>query len=359
MKSTALVIVALLLGTQLAPAQTQTAAASPPDPPNIRVGVTLFVDYTINQQPKIRDADGNTVTASAFNIGRSYINVTGNLTRHVSFRITPDVTRETGVGSALDGSYSFRLKFALVQWNLDDRLTAGSFARLGMQPNPWFEHVEPVYRYRFQGPLFEEREGYMRSADVGAVFRYNLPKNFGDVQTGFFNGEGFAQFEVNDQKSFMLRGSLRPAPGHAVLSGFRVTGYINRDAYVKNAARRRAIAAVTFENPRINAGFNYLATTDQRSVTLREVRGRGWSMFVTPRVGKGWEGLLRVDRLEPDTDATSQLRRRTIAGIAYWLPAQGAITSAIMLDVDNATFRGFSPAQPTDRRIALHALVNF
>ena len=30
-----------------------------------------------------------------------------------------------------------------------------------------------------------------------------------------------------------------------------------------------------------------------------------------------------------------------------------------MLDYDNATFDGFSPSQPTQKRLAVHALVNF
>src|SRR4051794_21527294 len=115
-------------------AQTPPAAVAPADPPSIKVGVLLFADYTVQQQPKIVDADGNTVTLSAFQITRSYINVTGAISKAIAFRITPDIVRETGVGSSLNGSYTFRLKFAYAQWNLDEVLHQGSFARFGMQP---------------------------------------------------------------------------------------------------------------------------------------------------------------------------------------------------------------------------------
>ena len=51
------------------------AAAAPcaaqDDTPKISVGATLFADYTIQQQPRILDADGNTVTLNQFEIGRS------------------------------------------------------------------------------------------------------------------------------------------------------------------------------------------------------------------------------------------------------------------------------------------------
>ena len=361
MKPLALAVAVLLLCPAPATAQATPPAAPAPaaDAPSIRLGVLIFADYTVNQEPKIRDADGNEVTYSAFQIGRTYLVVTGNLSRTVSFRVTPEVRRETGVGSSLNGSYVFRLKHAWLQWNLDDHVSPGSHARFGMQPNPWFEFYEPVYRYRFQGTIFDEREGYMLSSDVGATFRYNLPREFGDIQTGFYNGEGYSFAEVNDQKAFIIRGTIRPVPGHAVFRGLRVTGFFNKDAYVKNADRQRAIGAVTFEHRYVHAGFHVLSTKDQPSATARAVDGRGWSMFVTPRPGKGLEGLVRIDRLEPDQDAPARVRKRTIAGVAYWFPMQGNLTTALMLDVDHATFDGFAPARPTDRRIALHALLNF
>ena len=329
------------------------------DTPAIRVGATIFADYTYQQQPKIKDAAGNEVTLSAFQIGRTYINVTGQINHYLLFRVTPDIARETGAGSSLNGSYTFRLKYAYLQWNLDDHMAKGSFARFGMQQNPYFDFFEAVYRYRFQGTIFNEREGYQSSADVGASFRYNFPQNYGDIQTGFFNGENYNRPEVNNQKSFMFRGTVRPFHTHATLRGLRFTGFINNDAYVKNADRNRSLFAVTFEHPYLNAAYEYLTTKDQTLPTASVADGRGWSIFVTPRTVWGWEGIVRFDHLVPRKDLKNQVRERTIAGVAYWFPHQGNVSSALLFDVDNATFDGFSPAQPTQRRIAVHALVNF
>jgi hypothetical protein len=335
------------------------ATPAPADTPSIKVGALIFADYTVQQRPKIEDPDGNDVTLSAFQITRSYINVSGNVTRNISFRLTPDIARETGVGSSLNGSYTFRLKYAYAQWSFDDHLTKGSFARFGMQPTPWVEFIDAVYRYRFQGATFEDREGFLPSSDVGAAFRYSLPGDYGDVQAAVFNGETYARPELNDQKSVQLRGTLRPAPGHAVLRGLRVTGFWDHDAYVKSAERRRAIVGVTFEHPHLNAGFNYLDAKDQTSATGTAIGARAWSAFVTPRTARGWEGLLRFDRLEPNTAVASQKKKRIIAGVAYWFAHQGTVASALLFDVDHTTFDGFSPALPTQRKIALHAMVSF
>jgi hypothetical protein len=340
---------------------TPAAGYTPPDDtPSIKVGVTIFADYTINHQPKVVDADGNTITLNQFQVGRSYINVTGNISHLVAFRITPDIVRESGVANTLNGSYVFRVKYAFAQFNLDDWMTKGSWLRLGVQQTPYVDFAEGIYRYRFQGTIFEEREGFMSSSDAGASFHYNLPQNYGELHTGFYNGENYNKPEVNDQKGWETRGTIRPfaRAGMLPLRGLRVTGFYNHDAYVKSAERGRALVSLSFEHHYLNAAVDYLGATDQASATKTAVKARGWTAWATPRA-KGWEALLRYDHLEPNTTASSQTRTRTIAGVSYWFPHQGSVSTALLFDVDNATFNNFTPAQPTQRKIALHALVNF
>ena len=339
---------------------TPAAGFTPPDDtPSIKVGATIFADYTVQLQPKIKDADGNEVTFNAFQIGRSYLNVTGNISHSIAFRITPDITRETGAGSSLNGSYVFRIKYAFAQWNLDDYLTKGSWARFGIQQTPYVDFMEGIYRYRFQGTIYVEREGYQSSSDAGAAFHYNLPQNYGDIQTGFFNGENYNRPEQNDQKAFMFRGTLRPFHQDAVLRGFRVTGFWEKDAYVKDGERDRAVLTASFEHPYVNGAFEYQTTSDQTSVTRSAIDGHGWSVFVTPKTKIGWEGLIRFDHTVPNKTLDDQGRERTIAGIAYWFPHQGTVATALMLDWDYAKFARFVPEQPKQQRVAVHALVNF
>ena len=51
--------------------------------------------------------------------------------------------------------------------------------------------------------------------------------------------------------------------------------------------------------------------------------------------------------------------RRTIAGIAYWLPHQGSVSSGWLLNIDRTSFDNYAPALPTQTRLALHGLINF
>ncbi len=339
-------------------AQTPPAAPAQADGAAIRVGATIFADYTLQQEPTVRDVDGNGITLNAFNIARAYLNVTGTVSNRIAFRVTPDIVRETGAGSSVAGSYVIRLKYAYGQFNLDDWMNRGSFARFGMQPTPWIDFIDSVYRYRFQGPTLEDREGILSSSDVGATFRYVLGGNFGDVHGGFYNGENYNRAEANDQKALMVRGTVRPLPGHGVLSGIRLTGFYDHDAYVRNAERRRAIAGVTYEHAHVNAGASYLATSDRQRAASAAVDGRGISVWATPRTANGWEALLRFDRLKPDTNLTGR-KTRTIAGAAYWFRTAAPRTAALLVDVERVRYRQYLPNRPAERRVAMHMLVNF
>jgi opacity protein-like surface antigen len=354
------VAVALTLLASPAAAQVTPAAGytPPDDTPAIRVGATIFADYTVQQKPKIFDVDNNEVTSNAFNISRAYINVTGNLSHIIAFRVTPDIVRETTTGSAINGSLTFRLKYAYAQFNLDDWMNRGSWVRLGMQQTPWVDFMENVWRYRFQGTIFEDREGFLSSSDLGVSFRYNLPGNYGDIHTGFYNGETYSRSEVNDQKGFMIRGTFRPLRQRPVLRGLRATGFYDKDAYVKNAERERAIAAVTFEHPHLNAAFDYLWASDQTRTSATAVDARGFSVWATPRFTRGWEAIVRFDHLEPNTELEAR-KNRTIGGVSYWFPLQGTVSTALLFDIETVNYDDFAPARPDERRFALHMLVNF
>ena len=349
-------------------AQTASPAAAPAstaaaDSPNIRVGATIFADYTVTTQPDATDADGNRITPNAFNIARSYINVTGQISRLVAFRVTPDIARESGAGSSLAGSYTFRLKYAYAQFNLDDWLGRGTFARFGMQPTPWIDFIDSVYRYRFQGPTMEDREGFLSSSDLGATIRHQLRGDYGDIHAGVYNGENYNRPEANDQKAWMIRATVRPLPKASVLQGLRVTGFYDVDAYVRDAERRRGIIAATFEHAYVNAGANYLATTDRTRAVNPALDGRGFSIWATPKTpaGFGWEGLLRFDRLTQDQSGVSERGRRdrTILGIAYWFPRQGSVSAALLLDREWVRNRRHVPERPDERRLALHGVIAF
>lgn len=352
----------LLASGRAAFGQSAPAPAPPPttaDTPSIKIGAVLFDDFSYALSPESTDSDGNTYHFAQFNVGRTYLNITGSLNHIINFRITPDLVREPN-NDALAGSLTYRLKYGFAQVNLDDWVSAGSWARFGIQQTPLVDFQENLYRYRFQGQVFAEREGYLVSSDAGVSMRYNMPSNYGEVHVGVYNGENFNRTEADGFKAVEVRGTVRPfAHAAPLLRGFRVHAFLDADHYVKDGPRRRADLSATLETPHLNAGIEYLATDDRPTVKQANVEGHGFSAWATPRAKNGLEALVRYDHMTPDLVSTDQTRTRTIVGAAYWFPHQGAVTSALMLDYDGQTFHHFASAPPKQQRVAVHALVNF
>lgn len=356
----ALIALAQPLQAQVTPAAGHTP---PDDTPAVRVGVTIFTDYTYTDAPTTQDADKNTIHPSAFNVSRAYVNVTGNLSHLVAFRVTPDITRETSTGPSVSGSLVFRIKYAFGQVNFDDFLTHGSWARIGAQQTPYVDFMEGIYRYRFQGTIFEEREGFLSSSDFGISAHYNFPGNYGDLHMGVYNGETYSKADPNDQKAFQIRGTLRPLPLGGSLKGLRLTGFYDADKYVKNGPRNRLIGSLTFEHKYVNAGFDYIDAKDKTAFNAIEVHSNGWGAWATPKLlslqesKSGLEALLRYDDLKPNKTVDAR-RHRLILGLSYWFPVLRGPSAALMVDMDQQKFDA-ALKQPTNRRYALHALFNF
>ncbi len=356
---------------QVTPAEGYTP---PDDTPKVNIGGTIFADYTYQDVPTAKDADSGIVHTNSFNLSRSYINVTGQISHWVSFRITPDITRQTisGTGVTLSDNNSlvFRLKYAYGQLNFDDFAPKGSWLRIGTQQTPYIDFIEGAYRYRFQGSIFVDREGFLASSDFGVSSRFNFPGNYGDVHVGVYNGEGYTAAETNDQKAIEARVSVRPAPSVAIVKGLRLTGFYDGDHYEQDAERKRAVAALTFEHEYVKAGFEYLDAKD-RSSRLKTVSTHavGWSAWVTPRTPVGVEALLRYDELKPNKDNNTVdpdgKKKRTIIGVSYWFPVTKAgIAAAVLLDYENVKYNGFAATntannKPEEKRYALHTLFNF
>ena len=337
--------------------------AEPPKPREeafIKLGVTIYADYTYQDAPQIADADKNLVSLSSFEVRRAYINVTGNISDWVSYRVTPDVGARlatTGASTNQDGSLEFRLKYAFGQVNFDKVATHGTWVRIGQQQTPFVDFVEGIYRYRFQGTIFEEREGYLSSSDVGFSGRLVLPNDFGEIHAGYYNGDTYSKAEVNDQKAFQIRGTLRPFPKANVLKGLRLTAFYDHDSPIKNGARDRFIAMGTFEHKYLNLGVDYLDARDQSSPTKAEVKSNGWTVWATPRTKAGFEGLFRYDHLKPNTTVAA-VKSRILGGISYWLKVKAPLAAAILVDYEKVNYDTLL-AKPNEKRFEIKTLFNF
>jgi len=363
-------IVAAIVALTLA---SRVLAQTPPDPPpaqtpapaaftpTVKVDGSLFSEYTYTFLPKVTDTSGREVSANAFNITRAYFTLNATVAPRISVRLTADAARETGTGTSFDGSLSLRIKYAFMQFDLAPWLGPGSWTRLGVQHTPFIDAVETIYRYRFQGTLFTERDAGMRGADAGASVHVGLPADHGDIHGGIYNGEGYRAIEANDQKSLQVRATYRPAPTSPTLKGWTVQFFVNDDHYEADAPRRRVLASTYYQHHRFNAGLDVLSAVDQLTSTATRVSGRGYSMFFTPffrEKGHGPEALFRFDRFRTD-NTNPAIRHRFITGFAYWFAYDRPTTAAIMVDFEQFTTANAFPSVPKQQRLGVHGLVGF
>jgi hypothetical protein len=389
----ALVLVSTWASTASAQITPAAGFTPPDDTPSIKVGATIFTNYTYTDEPKATDGDKNSINPNSFEVARAYINVTGNISHLISFRITPDVagrfattvsSKSTVAGGATgeavtttttgstnyDGNLVYRLKYAFGQLNLDEWTTKGTWVRIGQQQTPYVDFIEGVYRYRFQNNIFAEKEGFVSSSDVGLSGHYSIAQDYGEIHVGFYNGDTYTKAEANDQKALQARVTVRPFHVTPIWKGLRLTGFYDTDHYVKNAKRERLFGALTFEHPNLNLGAEYVSATDKASgLTGSDIKANGYSLWATPRTNIGIEGLFRYDNIKPnkDVDAT---KSRTIIGVAYWFKTTAKpAAAAILANYEHVTYDGQptgSVANPlvglgkaTETRYALHCLFNF
>ena len=111
---------------------------------------------------------------------------------------------------------------------LDDEGHRGS--RFGIQQTPWVDFEEGIYRYRFQGTVFAEREGYRVARRTPARRSTTTCRR----TTATFTSASTTARTTTGRKStirrrFEFRGTLRPfAKGSPVLRGIRVHGVLRR-----------------------------------------------------------------------------------------------------------------------------------
>jgi hypothetical protein len=107
-----------------------------------------------------------------------------------------------------------------------------------MVPRTWIEFEQKINHYRVMGPMFLEKTEILSSADFGFIYegliggeideKYQkevnsgYPGKYGSFSFGMYNGGGYHNVELNNNKTFEARLTLRPLP--SIMPGLQ-TGY--------------------------------------------------------------------------------------------------------------------------------------
>ncbi|MFO0611449.1 MAG: hypothetical protein U0414_02590 [Polyangiaceae bacterium] len=167
-------------------------------------GVSLYSQYVL----RIRDDAGDTSWFHDFELTRGHVFL-GIRYDHAFARVLVEGVRSASEGALLGvagNSFVFRVREAYAGYWLFGHLEL----RAGLLPTLTIPTVERAWSFRALNASAIERVGFGSPSDLGVTMVGHLPKDFGWVGVGAYNGEGYARPELNRGKNVEIAAEVHP-----------------------------------------------------------------------------------------------------------------------------------------------------
>lgn len=188
--------------------------------PRLRAGkvvVTPVLDVLTQYVVSVRAQDGsNHEWYHEFELPRALLGAAATY-ENARVGLVAETVRSTSGGSLIGvagESIVLRVRAAYLGYELFERLSV----KAGVVPTLLIPELERSWGLRVLAPTALERTGAWSPADLGATARVLLPRGFGSVSVGVYNGEGYTGRELNRGKSLEAVAVLHPGalgPGWA------------------------------------------------------------------------------------------------------------------------------------------------
>lgn len=250
MKQTLAVLAALLVPDVALADRTEIAF----DP-----GVSLHSQYVL----RVRDDGGETSWFHDFELTRGHVFL-GVRYDHAYARVLVEGVRSASEGALLGvagDSFVFRVREGYAGYWLFGHLEV----RAGLLPTLTIPIVERSWDLRALNPSAIERVGFASPSDLGVTMVGHLPKEFGWIGVGAYNGEGYARPELNRGKNVEIAAEIHPiaiVPAAKPLTVFGSWQSGSSGTGLSRADRINAGLAWQGDIVRGGAGFTYALGVD-------------------------------------------------------------------------------------------------
>ncbi len=301
------------IGSVLAVGQV-AAAADPAEktPPVITVSGLLVGNYTVSLT---EDAAGDVPLDNSFNLDRTYVKVDAKLTDALSTRVTLDSGRES-VQTVVDASgasivvpedlrYRVFVKHAWLEWKASSDVSIKG----GMVDTVLIPFQENFTGLRWIGKLFLDELRLETTTDLGVNVSGKHGKGRVSWAAGVYNGETFIAPEAGSGKSLQARVTVDPLTGEGKKVSMPISVFID-----ENLQQDDVPGVLTWAG---NVGFkhpNFLFLGEVVGRSFDGVSGLGQGIQIIPRVPDVGFLLVRLDRLDPNTDVADDGVMRILAG---------------------------------------------
>ncbi|OQX99343.1 MAG: hypothetical protein B6I20_10095 [Bacteroidetes bacterium 4572_117] len=269
-----------------------------------------------------------------YGFGRAHLGFQYQFNKKWNAKIIIDRGRTTSVGeitvsdslgnqlnvknSSKEGSYyTFWLKFASLQWKVNDKLTLEGGAILQNH----YITMERFWGLRYVAQTFQDLYWHTPSSDLGFIAYYKLNKTFA-FDAAITNGEG-PRVKQDAFGKIKMAGGLDINPTEKIQT--RIF-YHNRQSGIDSTATEQMLSFFIGVKPsakfRVGAEFNYMDNVENK-----DLNSLGYSVYSAFKIHEKTEVFARFDRLlyeEPAIENLSVLGNgNTIMGGLSIVPVKG------------------------------------
>ncbi|MBI4511326.1 MAG: hypothetical protein HY698_16960 [Deltaproteobacteria bacterium] len=318
--------------------------------------------------------------ANTFDLSRMYFFALVAPMDHVRFRMTLDAPNREATVTVKDGTtavgqnggkFDVVVKHAYAE--LVDVVVPGLSIKFGMQDLPWVPFEEKIWTYRFQGPIFVDREGYLSSTDLGLGASYAHPGKWAELSASLVNGETWSKPEVSKHKDIHARLTVRPLASRPVMGGLSFSAFGSLGWYQggDDQDRHRLILQSAFEHKYAAIAAEYFRAWDPPAkmaskqpslagstgalATAQGLSAFGWLDLGVLGAPEGIRLVGRVEWLDPDTDLADKSHVRAIFGIGY----RASKYVQALVDAELVQYDDQAGVAEDEKRLFLHSALGF
>ncbi|MCC6899420.1 MAG: hypothetical protein IT377_10625 [Polyangiaceae bacterium] len=184
-----------------------TAAGTTDLAVDVRPGLEVFAQYAYRRTEHANDGSG---WYHELDVPRIHVALDASIDS-ARGRVVIEGVRSASEGALIGvagNSMVFRAREAFAAYTLG--IVEGS---AGIVPKLTLPELDGTWMLRAVAMAPSESQGVYAPADVGATVRATLPRGYGFIGIGGYNGEGYQHRELNRGKNGEVAASIHPAPG--------------------------------------------------------------------------------------------------------------------------------------------------
>lgn len=291
------------------------------DPLVIEGHLSVYAQYVLS----VRSEAESTDWYHAFELPRAHARIDASF-EGARARVLVEAVRSASEGALVGvagDSFVFRVREAWGAYTAWDIIET----RLGLVPTLTVGPIETMQGLRIVGPTAIERTGLSSPADLGGTVRGFFPKGFGWIGAGAYNGEGYAQRELNRGKNIEIAALVHPVAVVKDAAPLTVhASYTSGSSGTGLARSDRIAAALAWEGELLRGGVSFAYAWGLEG---EEVEGLVFEAFARvrpiPRLSLGATGMY----FQRDLDQTDDFVALITGSVGYFIVDPLAVFLAV------------------------------